>query len=69
METVKKLLSESGLSKKEIAIYLSVLELGQATILQIADKSKIKRPTIYDLVPMLINKGFVTEIQKGKKTF
>jgi sugar-specific transcriptional regulator TrmB len=69
METVKKLLSESGLSKKEIEIYLSVLELGQATILQIADKSKIKRPTIYDLVPLLINKGFVTELQKGKKTF
>lgn len=68
-KSIKTLLIEAGLSRKEVDIYTSILQLGQATILQIADSSKIKRPTIYDLVPELSSKGFITEIKKGKKTY
>lgn len=60
-------LQHLGLESKEIAIYLAVLELGEATVLEIAKKSGIKRPTAYVVLQNLETKGFVSKEIKGKK--
>lgn len=57
-----------GLSDKEIAVYLAALELGQASVLRIAGKSGVKRPTAYITLAALREKGFVEVIPKGTTT-
>lgn len=65
----KDTLRHIGLNEKEIQIYLSLLELGSSTVLAIAKRSGIKRPTAYLVLQSLVEKGFVSRIIKGKKTF
>ena len=65
----KDSLKHIGLNEKEIQIYLSLLELGSSTVLAIAKRSGIKRPTAYLVLQSLVEKGFTSRIIKGKKTF
>ena len=60
-------LQKIGFSDKEAAVYLAGLELGQATILEIAKKAKIKRPTAYVIVEGFIERGLASSFEKGKK--
>ena len=62
-------LRDLGLEPKEISVYLALLELGEATVLSIANKSGVKRPTAYLILQSLENKGFVSRIVRGKKIF
>src|SRR2546423_1650027 len=59
----------AGLDEKEIEVYIALLELGEATVLQISRKTGVKRPTAYLVLNALEQKGFVSRIVKGKKTF
>lgn len=65
----KDTLKHIGLNEKEIQIYLSLLELGTSTVLAIAKRSGIKRPTAYLVLQSLVEKGFASRIIKSKKTF
>lgn len=65
----KDSLKHIGLNDKEIQIYLSLLELGRSTVLAIAKRSGIKRPTAYLVLQSLVEKGFASRIIKAKKTF
>ena len=64
-ETLKNL----GLENKEIEAYLALLELGEASVLEIAKKSGVKRPTAYLVLNSLESKGFVSRAVRGKKTY
>lgn len=66
--TIPDTLKNLGLEQKEAVIYLALLELGEATILTISQKSSIKRPTAYLVLRSLEEKGFVSRIVRGKKT-
>lgn len=57
-----------GLAKNEAAVYLACLELGPASIWEIAKKSGIKRPTCYVLLDELIWKGHASSANDGKRT-
>lgn len=61
-------LKDLGLEEKEVKTYLALLELGEAAVLSIAQKSGIKRPTAYVILHELEEKGFVSRVIKGKKT-
>ena len=65
----KDALLHIGLNEKEIQIYLSLLELGSSTVLTIAKRSGIKRPTAYLVLQSLVEKGFASRIIKAKKTY
>lgn len=58
-----------GLSQKEADVYLALMELGYATVQQIAQKSAVNRATTYIIVDSLIDKGLVSTFEKEKKTF
>lgn len=61
-------LKHLGLEQKEAGIYLALLELGEATILEISKKSGIKRPTAYVVLKSLEENGFVSRVVRGKRT-
>ncbi|MCI0532805.1 BlaI/MecI/CopY family transcriptional regulator [bacterium] len=65
---LEKYLEEIGLSDKEAAVYVSLLSVDHASVLDIAGKTKIKRPTVYVTLESLAKKGLVSETQVGKKT-
>src|SRR5260221_323616 len=54
------LLKQFGLSDKEGALYVALLELGQADVADIASRAGIKRSTAYVLLDALQSKGFVS---------
>jgi HTH-type transcriptional regulator, sugar sensing transcriptional regulator len=66
MEITKKL-ELVGLGGKKADAYLAILQLGKASVLQIAKKAGIKRPTTYDLLEDLLAKKLVAQTFEGKK--
>ena len=60
-------LQKIGLDNKEARIYLAALELGPATIQNIADKSSIKRTTVYQILDKLKEQGLVSETTDKKR--
>jgi sugar-specific transcriptional regulator TrmB len=60
-------LKKLGLKEKEVKVYLAGLELGPNSIKNIAEKVKIPRPTVYEIVKKLKEKELFVETKKGKK--
>jgi len=58
-----------GLTKREIAVYLSLLKLGETTTGPLIDKSKVSSGKIYEILEKLIQKGLVTYIIKNKTKY
>lgn len=58
-----------GFSKKKARIYLAILELGEASVIEIGKKAGLKRTTVYNILPELITEGLVKKSVKNKKRF
>lgn len=69
MSILPKDLINLGLKAKEAKIYLSALELGYASVLEIAKKAEINRPTAYVVLEALMKKGLISTFEKGKKRY
>lgn len=65
--SILKELAKQGLTGKKAEIYLAILKLGRATTIDIAQKTKFKRTTVYDIVLDLIQLGYIAETKKGKR--
>ena len=65
----QEILTKIGLSDEEAAIYLAALELGECLPKHLAEKSSIKRPTLYKLLPELFFKGVLGQTIKGKRRY
>lgn len=57
-----------GLSDKEAAVYLAILELGSGTVQQIARKSGVARATTYLVLDALLEMGLVTKFEEENTT-
>lgn len=64
---LEQYLQSLGLSDKEAKLYLAGLQLGPASIQQLAQDSGVKRSTIYELITSLIDQGLFIISQKGKR--
>ncbi len=62
-------LTRIGLSKGESEIYLILLNYGQLQVSDIAKRTKISRPHVYDILNKLVTKGLVCYIVKESKNF
>ncbi len=60
-------LSRVGLAGKRSDVYLSLLQTGAATATQISQSTRIKRPTVYDILNELGRMGLVGESRAGKR--
>ncbi|MBI2355787.1 MAG: TrmB family transcriptional regulator [Candidatus Doudnabacteria bacterium] len=59
------LLKEIGLSDKEIAVYLSLIELGPSPVRNVATHARINRGTTYDALKKLLEEGLVNYLDKS----
>ena len=59
-------LKNLGLSEKESAIYLALLQGGQATAYQLAKRSGLKKPTAYVILNELIARGAARKLMQGR---
>ena len=66
---LSKQLSDFGLSKNEIAVYIALLSQGSDTASNIAEKAKLNRSTTYVQLDSLMNYGLASTFKKGKKTY
>jgi HTH-type transcriptional regulator, sugar sensing transcriptional regulator len=67
MNNIIEQLKFLGLNEKQAKIYLALVELGQGTGYQIAEVSKVKRPTVYVILDELRKKGLILKIPHAKK--
>jgi len=66
MSFINQLIS-IGLSDNEAKVYMAILDLGQATVLEISAKAGVNRPTTYVQIESLKKMGLVSSQTKGKK--
>lgn len=64
-----ELLTKTGLSKKEAAVYTALLEHGTMSISDISKETHINRPALYQLLPKMQKEALVSNVQKQKRTF
>lgn len=60
-------LKNVGLSDNEAKVYMAMLELGSATVMEISAKAGVNRPTTYVQIESLKKMGLVGTQIKGKK--
>ena len=58
-----------GLSPKEAEVYLAAMQLGYATVMQIAQKAEINRTTAYTHIRNLISRGLMSTAERGGRPF
>lgn len=66
MENIEKILEQAGLTQKEAAVYLTLLQLGPTAIRKIAEKAGINRGTTYESLKKLQKMGLVSYFHQGK---
>ena len=66
---IQVILKNFGLSEKEIAVYLALIELGPSSVREISAKSKVNRGTTYDILKSLISSGIVSYYNKESKQY
>ena len=60
-------LIDLGFEEREAAVYIALLQVDTASVIQIAAKTGINRSTVYTILDSLAEKGLVSEIRIGKK--
>lgn len=65
-ETLLKVLEKIGFNEKEARVYLALLELGQGTATEIAQRAGLKRAIVYHVVERLKKTGYVSDLPAGK---
>lgn len=61
-------LKKIGLSDKEAKVYVALLELGKASVQDIAKKAGVNRATTYLMIESLQTRGLAYKTQVGKRT-
>ena len=62
--------SNLGFSEKKTKIFLALLQLGETNVAEIAQKAKLKRTTVYNILPELVDEGLVASTSsKGRKRY
>ena len=65
---LEKYLQNIGLSEKEAAVYIMLIQVDDASVIDIAKKTNINRTTVYIVLESLEKKGLVSETTLGMKT-
>lgn len=58
-----------GMDEKSARIYLACLELGEATVQQIAERAKLKRTTLYYIIDELVERRILFKTLRKKKNY
>ena len=66
---IEVILKNFGLSEKEVAVYLALIELGPSAVRTLSERAKVNRGTTYDILKSLINMGIVSYYNKESKQY
>ncbi len=66
---IEETLMEIGLTREEIKVYLTMLNLGSNLASKISEETKINRSHVYQLLERLISKGFVSYVIKENRKY
>ncbi len=55
----KKLMAALGFSDKKAMVFTALLQLGECTASDIAKKARLKRTTVYNILPELLEEGYI----------
>ena len=67
---IEETLNSLGLSRDEVKIYMQLLDKGNTTAGRLAQKLGMARPTLYDALQRMHDKGVVTRsLKAGVRTF
>lgn len=58
-----------GLTSDDILIYTTLCQWGRLTLAGVAKHTGIHRPKLYKHMPVLVQKGVVTQVQIGKRVY
>lgn len=64
-----KVFEQLGFAPSETKVYVALLELDTASVLQIAKKSGINRTSCYDVLEHLMKRGLISRFKKKKKIY
>ncbi len=64
--TITSILSDLGLSKSRGTVYLSALETGTGSAIDIAKKAGLPRTTVHEILQNLVALGLVSFVTKGR---
>lgn len=64
---IESLLTKLWLNTTEKTVYMTWLELGASTILQLAQATKLNRLTVHQAVDHMVTQGIFVEIRYGKR--
>lgn len=67
MENIEKQLETVGITGKDAEIYLELLKLREATVIQLSKQTKIKRTSVYYCLDSLMDKGVVGLVVRNNK--
>lgn len=66
-QNIKSIINKLGLPDREAEVYLTLLENGPMIPQRIAIKTGIKRTTLYEIFPLMVQGGFLSETKDGKR--
>lgn len=64
---INLIIKNTNLEKNQAILYIAALELGEATMTELAKKAGFNRATAYAVVEELEIEGLIAQIQKGKR--
>jgi HTH-type transcriptional regulator, sugar sensing transcriptional regulator len=64
-----EILEDIGLTKREISVYIALIELGESTAGPLKHKTKLQNSVIHWCLNNLITKGLVNYVEKGKRKY
>lgn len=59
-------LSQAGLTDYQAEVYLSLLELGSAPVVEVAERTSVPASQVYDVVRTLEDRGFVETMERDR---
>lgn len=62
-------LTSLGINEKAAVVYLAALPLGTTSVAQIAQKTGLKRPTVYLYIDELLKRGLMEKVSAGKRQY
>lgn len=69
MKDISPILKSLGLLDSEVKTYLSALENGPGTVLDLAKSTKLSRQAVYVAIESLTERGLMSSALRGKKRF
>lgn len=69
-EKIFEILESIGLHRNEIMVYFDLIKVGHSSVHEVAHRTKIHRPNVYDILDKLVKKGIVTQgVENNVKMF